>query len=64
MEGVELGVEKAEQALSSGERHSSGIAHECCQALVTPNSSTEDLYFFILAFSKHDSLLAAQRFKL
>lgn len=45
-------------------RDSSGIAHDCCRALVSPNSSAEDLIFFILAVSKRDSLLAAQRVKL
>lgn len=49
LEGVELGVEKAEQALSSRQRHGSGIARDCCRALVSPNSSAEDLCFFIFS---------------
>lgn len=56
MKGAELGVEEAEQALSSSERHGSEIAHDCCQVLVSPSSSANDLFFFILAFSKHGSV--------
>lgn len=48
-EGVKQGLEKTEQTVSSG------ITHDCCWALLSPSLSGEDLYFFLLAFSKHDS---------